>query len=29
LERITMAITGKANIREVTMFPRDRTRIFP
>ncbi|MEM7821719.1 MAG: aspartate--tRNA(Asn) ligase [Candidatus Aenigmatarchaeota archaeon] len=29
LERITMAITGRANIREVTMFPRDRSRIFP
>lgn len=29
LERITMKITGRANIREVTMFPRDRTRITP
>ncbi|MDI6798964.1 MAG: aspartate--tRNA(Asn) ligase [Candidatus Aenigmarchaeota archaeon] len=29
LERITMAITGKSNIREVTMFPRDRSRIMP
>jgi aspartyl-tRNA synthetase len=29
LERITMAITGKTNIREVTMFPRDRNRIVP
>lgn len=29
LERFTMQITGKANIREVTMFPRDRNRISP
>lgn len=29
LERITMKITGKENIREVTMFPRDRSRITP
>lgn len=29
LERITMAVTGKSNIREVTMFPRDRNRITP
>jgi len=29
LERITMTITGRANIREVTMFPRDRSRIVP
>jgi len=29
LERITMSITGKNNIREVTMFPRDRNRIAP
>jgi len=29
LERFTMTITGKANIREVTMFPRDRNRITP
>jgi len=29
LERITMTITGKKNIREVTMFPRDRSRIVP
>ncbi|MCS7105837.1 MAG: aspartate--tRNA(Asn) ligase [Candidatus Aenigmarchaeota archaeon] len=29
LERITMSITGKKNIREVTMFPRDRNRITP
>lgn len=29
LERFTMQITGKTNIREVTMFPRDRNRITP
>jgi len=29
LERLTMQITGKKNIREVTMFPRDRNRITP
>ncbi|MEM7821563.1 MAG: aspartate--tRNA(Asn) ligase [Candidatus Aenigmatarchaeota archaeon] len=29
LERITMAITGKSNIREVCLFPRDRNRISP
>lgn len=29
LERMTMTITGKSNIREVTMFPRDRNRITP
>jgi aspartyl-tRNA synthetase len=29
LERITMAITGRTNIRECTMFPRDRSRIMP
>jgi len=29
LERITMTITNRANIREVTMFPRDRSRITP
>jgi len=29
LERLTMQITGKNNIREVTMFPRDRNRITP
>jgi aspartyl-tRNA synthetase len=29
LERITMSITGKSNIREVTMFPRDKNRITP
>ncbi len=29
LERLTMKITGRKNIREVTMFPRDRKRITP
>ena len=29
LERLTMSICGKKNIREVTMFPRDRNRITP
>ncbi len=29
LERITMVITGRKNIREATLFPRDRRRIFP
>jgi nondiscriminating aspartyl-tRNA synthetase len=29
LERLTMQITGRPNIREVTMFPRDRNRITP
>lgn len=29
LERLTMKICGKENIREVTMFPRDRNRITP
>jgi aspartyl-tRNA synthetase len=29
LERLTMQITGKKNIREATMFPRDRDRITP
>jgi aspartyl-tRNA synthetase len=29
LERLTMKITGKMNIREATMFPRDRNRITP
>lgn len=29
LERLTMQICGKENIREVTMFPRDRTRLMP
>lgn len=29
LERLTMTITGRKNIREVTMFPRDRNRIAP
>ncbi len=29
LERLTMKICGRGNIREVTMFPRDRNRITP
>jgi len=29
LERLTLTITDRSNIREVTMFPRDRTRITP
>jgi aspartyl-tRNA synthetase len=29
LERLTMKIIGKSNIREATMFPRDRNRITP
>ena len=29
LERLTMEITGRDNIKEVTMFPRDRNRITP
>ena len=29
LERLTMKITGMENIREATMFPRDRNRITP
>jgi len=29
LERLTMKICGKTNIKEVTMFPRTRTRILP
>src|SRR5881296_2976624 len=29
LERLTMKITGRANIREATMFPRDRNRLTP
>ena len=29
LERLTMKITGRDNIREATMFPRDRNRITP
>jgi len=29
LERLTMKICGRDNIRETTMFPRDRTRITP
>jgi len=29
LERLTMMLTGKNNIREVTLFPRDRSRLTP
>ncbi len=29
LERLTMKMTGRENIRETTMFPRDRNRITP
>lgn len=29
MERLTMQVTGRKNIREVTMFPRDRNRITP
>jgi nondiscriminating aspartyl-tRNA synthetase len=29
LERLTMILTGKKNIREVTLYPRDRTRLTP
>ena len=29
LERLTMSLTGKKNIREVTFFPRDRLRLTP
>jgi nondiscriminating aspartyl-tRNA synthetase len=29
LERFTMKVTGRSNIREACMFPRDRTRITP
>jgi aspartyl-tRNA synthetase len=29
LERLTMTVLGRTNIREVTMFPRDRNRISP
>jgi aspartyl-tRNA synthetase len=29
LERLTMVLTGKQNIREVTFFPRDRFRLTP
>ena len=29
LERLTMRITGRENIREATMFPRDRNRLTP
>ena len=29
LERLTMLLTGKENIREVTFYPRDRNRLTP
>ncbi len=29
LERLTMTVTGMANIRECCMFPRDRDRLVP
>ena len=29
LERLTMVLTGKKNIREVTLYPRDRLRLAP
>jgi aspartyl-tRNA synthetase len=29
LERLTMMLTGKKNIREVTLYPRDRDRLTP
>src|SRR3990172_2648381 len=29
LERLTMILTGKKNIREVTLYPRDRLRLVP
>jgi len=29
LERLTMLLTGKKNIREVTLYPRDRMRLTP
>lgn len=29
LERLTMMLTGKKNIREVVLFPRDRFRLTP
>jgi len=29
LERLTMVLTGKKNIREVSLYPRDRTRLTP
>ncbi len=29
LERLTMVLTGKKNIREATLYPRDRTRLTP
>ncbi len=29
LERLMMALTGEENIREVTLFPRDKLRLTP
>ncbi|MDH5495740.1 MAG: hypothetical protein OEY24_08595, partial [Candidatus Bathyarchaeota archaeon] len=29
LERVLMMLTGKRNIREVVLFPRDRSRLTP
>jgi len=29
LERLTMMLTGKKNIREVTLYPRDKFRLTP
>jgi aspartyl-tRNA synthetase len=29
LERLTMILTGKKNIRDVTLYPRDRLRLTP
>jgi nondiscriminating aspartyl-tRNA synthetase len=29
LERLTMVLTGKKNIREVSLYPRDQTRLMP
>jgi len=29
LERLVARLTGAANIRETTLFPRDRTRVAP
>jgi nondiscriminating aspartyl-tRNA synthetase len=29
LERLTMILTGNKNIREVTLYPRDRVRLTP
>jgi aspartyl/asparaginyl-tRNA synthetase len=29
LERLMMTLTGEENIREVTLFPRDKLRLVP